>query len=432
MKKFHLVPSKQAQSGQAILLIAMATIALSAVLGLAIDGGGLFFLHRDSQNAVDAALVASLYAMCTGNRSDANYEQRIIDAGIEAARVNGFQTGSNGAVVTVDPTYQPPGTTRDYYVRVSILATKPSYFIQLVYREPLTVFTAGAGYCQPTRNNLLPPNSAIISFRKTSECNLGNGESIGNTGTSDIYVHNSGIFANSDNASCAIMGRGSSSFTVEGTCTAVGNFNSSDLDCDSEVEGADQLVDANPLSDIDPPECVAGAHYTAGGAAPGTYASWDISGEFHLEPGIYCVNDIRLGSHGHLTGDGVVIYMPPDNGGITVNGHGSGNLKAPTAATCIEDVTCQWIDLLLWSDVTNPDGNVIENDPIHMNGGSDDQWWGMVYAPGSECTMEGNQDTIFHGVYACYSVRGAGTQALDIYYELPDFLQIPPKVSISE
>ena len=124
--------------------------------------------------------------------------------------------------------------------------------------------------------------------------------------------------------------------------------------------------------------------------------------------------------------------MPPDNGGITVNGHGSGNLKAPTAATCIEDVTCQWIDLLLWSDVTNPDGNVIENDPIHMNGGSDDQWWGMVYAPGSECTMEGNQDTIFHGVYACYSVRGAGTQALDIYYELPDFLQIPPKVSISE
>lgn len=426
--------NRKQESGQAIILIAVATIALSAVLGMTIDGGGLFFLHRDSQNAVDAALVASLYAMCTGDRSDADYNQRIINAGVAAARVNGFEDGVNGTTVTIDPTYIPEGMTDEYYVRVSIMATKPSYFIQLVYQEPLTVFTSGAGYCQPTRNNLLPANTAIISFRSTSACNMGNGESIGNTGTSDIHVFNSGIFANSNNNSCAIMGRGSSSFIVEGPCTSVGNFNPSNLDCQGGTSMGEDPIDAHPLRDIDPPECVAGEHYTANGAAPGTYNSLSVDDNFVLEPGVYCINSIDMRSRDYLTGEGVVIYMPPGNGGIHFRGQATANLRAPTADNCIEGVTCQWIDLLIWADVAlNADDSVVLNgNEIHMNGGAENQWWGMVYAPGQECTMEGNQDSIFRGVYACYSVRGAGTSDLDVYYELPDFLQIPPKVSIAE
>lgn len=46
--------TQQLQSGQAIVLMALMMLGLMAALGLAIDGGGLFFLHRDTQNATDA------------------------------------------------------------------------------------------------------------------------------------------------------------------------------------------------------------------------------------------------------------------------------------------------------------------------------------------------------------------------------------------
>lgn len=429
----HSVSNVKAQSGQAIVLIALMMIGLMGVLGMAIDGGGLYFLHRDTQNAVDAALVAALYAKCAGNRAvdEATFFASIEAAGLRAAKQNGFEDGVNGVRVVVEPDYRPPNTNQQNYVRVSITAPKPSYFIQLVYPEPLEVTSSGIGYCQPSHQSLLPPNSAIIAFRSTSACNMGNGEAIGNTGSSEIYVHNSGIFSNS-NSSCAIMGRGSSTFIVEGPCQAVGQFDGSKLQCDSEVENLSPLASMNPLHNLPRPACVPGEHYTASGAAPGTYDSWDIKGEFHLERGVYCVREIKMNAKGHLTGEGVILYMPPGNKGIRINGQGSGNLSAPTRENCIENVTCDWIGLLIWSDVNSPNGDVVENGPIHMNGGSEDTWRGMVYAPGSECTMEGNQEAQFHGVYACYSVRGAGTQLLNVWYEFPEFLNMPPKISITE
>ncbi len=52
----------QKQSGQAIVLIAVLLTALIGALGLAIDGGGMYLLYRDAQNAVDAAALTSAYA----------------------------------------------------------------------------------------------------------------------------------------------------------------------------------------------------------------------------------------------------------------------------------------------------------------------------------------------------------------------------------
>lgn len=431
--------TRASQQGQAIVLLAFMMVGLSGMLGLAIDGGGLFFLHRDTQNAVDAALIASLYAKCTAGAYDPNPEARIRFAAMEAAKANGFVDVSEGgtAQISVDTHYQPPGTAGQQYIKVSIIATKPSYFIQLVYHEPLTVTTSGVGYCEPSRLGLLPGDSAIIGFRNTSACNMGNGEAVANTGTSYMRIHDSGVFSNSNNASCALDGRGTSRFIVDGACQTVGGFNPSNISCGLTATGQQPLPNMNPLRDIDRPVCVPGQNYIRDGsnkiigANPGTYDQWDIKGVFNLNPGVYCIDDIRMNSQGRLNGNGVILYMPPGNDGITINGQGMGNLKAPTLDNCIPNVTCPWAGLLIWSDVSNRNGGVVENDPIQLNGGSGNVWFGMVYAPGSECTMEGNQKAEFFGVYACYSVRGAGTQDLDIYYEFPEFLKVPPKVSIT-
>lgn len=90
----------QAESGQAIVLLMLALVALIGITGLALDGGGLYFLSRDAQNATDAAVLAATYARCT-NASPAD----VVAAGIAAAAENGFRNGLDGRRVEV---YNPP------------------------------------------------------------------------------------------------------------------------------------------------------------------------------------------------------------------------------------------------------------------------------------------------------------------------------------
>ena len=59
----------KAEAGQIIIIIAFLMVAMIAMLGLAIDGGGLLFLQRDVQNAGDAAIVAATYAQCSGGNA---------------------------------------------------------------------------------------------------------------------------------------------------------------------------------------------------------------------------------------------------------------------------------------------------------------------------------------------------------------------------
>lgn len=143
----------QAQSGQAIVLIALVIVALIAILGLAVDGGGLYFLQRDAQNATDAAVIAAAYARCAANKltSDpAAIAAMVQSAGEDAATRNGFTNGQGGRTVTIqNPAPDSSHPTDNRYVQVDITATKPSYFIQLVYKDPLKVSVRAIGYCQP-------------------------------------------------------------------------------------------------------------------------------------------------------------------------------------------------------------------------------------------------------------------------------------------
>jgi len=131
---------RENEQGQAIVLIAMLMIVLLAITGLAIDGGGMFLLQRDAQNAASSAVLDAAFALCTNG----NVEY----AGLTNARLNGFAANNVDTWVSV---YNPP---RDLayignpaYVEVEIEAIKPSYFIQIVYREPLVVKVNAIAEC---------------------------------------------------------------------------------------------------------------------------------------------------------------------------------------------------------------------------------------------------------------------------------------------
>lgn len=137
----------KAQSGQAIVLIALIAVALIAALGMAIDGGGLYYLRHEASNATDAAVLAATYAICAGSIDP-------VQSGLDAAADNGFNNDGVGNTVTVTYPYTSPeisAALSSYHVGVSIFAIKPSYFIQLVYDDPLSVTTNAVGYCKPAR-----------------------------------------------------------------------------------------------------------------------------------------------------------------------------------------------------------------------------------------------------------------------------------------
>lgn len=125
------------ESGQAIVLIALLMIAMLAVTGLAIDGGGMFLLQRDAQNAVDAGTWAATYALCSGGD--------IAEAAGNAVRANGFDPSN--LTITTPITHRTDVANPEEYVRLELTAEKTAYFIQIVYRGPLIVTTSAVGHC---------------------------------------------------------------------------------------------------------------------------------------------------------------------------------------------------------------------------------------------------------------------------------------------
>ncbi len=129
------------EKGQAVVLMALMMVGLLGALGLAVDGGGYFFMWRDAMNAADAAALSASYAHCTNGD--------MVSAGKQAAAENGF---FNEDPTSVDVNYPPTlgqakGDPR--YVEVVIETVKPAYFIQLVYREPLRITASAVGICIP-------------------------------------------------------------------------------------------------------------------------------------------------------------------------------------------------------------------------------------------------------------------------------------------
>ena len=140
---------RQTESGQAIVLIALFMVVMLAMVGVAIDGGGLFLLWRDAQNAVDTAALQAAYDKCTS--SNPSTWQGI---GLEAADINGFDATDDGDTIGEDYSADVKEVIVDLktvdgteYVHVEINAVKPAYFIQLVYSGPLEVTAEALVYC---------------------------------------------------------------------------------------------------------------------------------------------------------------------------------------------------------------------------------------------------------------------------------------------
>lgn len=153
-----------AQTGQVIILMAFGMIALLAVLGLAIDGGRLFYLERDAQNAADAAAMAAAYALCSGGN--------VVQAGETAAADNGFTSSEIQVTTPVDASLIPAGDDVDDYVQVVISSDIPSYFIHLVYGGDLGVSIDALGNCDSGFDPLTDGAAVMGTHGCTDNCDV--------------------------------------------------------------------------------------------------------------------------------------------------------------------------------------------------------------------------------------------------------------------
>ena len=159
--------------GQVLIIVALAIVALVAAVGLAIDGGRLYELRRQAQNAADAAAMggtnelADMISKCEAGTSANNL--RVAEAVLEFAALNGVDESSPDGDVTawyvdkqsvrldwVGAGGIPAGSTG---VGVSLVATDTTTFMRVVGQSHIVASgeaTAMAGRVTGMGGAILP------------------------------------------------------------------------------------------------------------------------------------------------------------------------------------------------------------------------------------------------------------------------------------
>ena len=293
------VKAHGAESGQAIVLIALVMVVLLGMLGLAIDGGGMYFLWRDAQNADDAAVLAAAYARCTNGD--------FVHAALQAAAQNGFDNnGTTNKVAIYSPPIVGSALGKPNYVQVDITAQKKPYFIQLVYKGPLQVTTRAVGFCNPP----LDPSTVPAVFAGSLTCQ------------NAIHWTNStsriegGLFSNND----ILMSGGGNGNTIIGDSGAVSTVDYRPQNSDWYTSDGTPTTPTNNAAPKTDPLSLQLADYAPGGTSAtraklykAIFSSaddpdykngtWKPDGGKQLE-GLYYVNgDVSIGTGVIVDGD---------------------------------------------------------------------------------------------------------------------------------
>ena len=122
---------KRRQAGQAIVLVAAAVLVLTAILALAIDGGGIYLERRQLQNAADAGALAGAEKLWTSSPPNyaAMHSQALAtigkNLGISTGGVLPTNTASGGSPWPLSPNYTITVQATIYTYRVTLQHTHP-------------------------------------------------------------------------------------------------------------------------------------------------------------------------------------------------------------------------------------------------------------------------------------------------------------------
>jgi len=397
MKK--LMPSTQ--SGQALVMIALAAIGLFAFAALAIDGSAIFSDRRHAQNAADTGVLQAALTKVRGG----DWE---ID-GLARAESNGYDdNGITNDVLFYSPPIDGPYQGNDQYIQVKIRSDVKLFFARIIGRQKATNHVEAIARAAVPEVTTWFDGKALVSVMKGCRSSGDPHDPFVVGGNGTTIVNNSGIFVNST-CEPAFEDNGNSNLvtTSQGVCVVGG--------VEPGVNGVNPPPDDHCSSQIDPakyqlinPQCDNPGSITGSG---GNYEAWpgyfnrtgnqtfpDVSpsGNLKLHKGIYCLeNGISLNSNWNITTDvngndlhdadseGVLFFIP--DGDVTFNGGSELHLHA--ISSLYGNFPERFLNYLIYIPPTN-EANVT----ITGNNGS--TFTGTILAPASHITLDGSGNTI--------------------------------------
>ena len=196
----------RSESGQAIVFIAIAIVAMFGFVGLAVDGGRVFSEQRRAQNAADAAAYAAAMAAVEGEDP--------YQAALTQAAVNEFTDTDTGedADLPVDVIVNNPPTQGQYagddeYYEVIVRGRVDGSFSRVIMINELPIEAYAVVHAKTDADGLgdnaihaLDPDDTAMEFKGTVNVYVKGGNIMSNgaiekRGSSgDILVEEGGIY----------------------------------------------------------------------------------------------------------------------------------------------------------------------------------------------------------------------------------------------
>jgi Flp pilus assembly protein TadG len=368
------MPEKRQERGQALILIVFGIVAIISLVGLALDGAHAFADRRQAQNAVDAAAMAAAIARVS--------QQNFRDAAIYQIKNNGFLNDGVNSNLEV---YQPPmdgnyscqvrPTDCKNFIQVKLTSKINTWFAPVVGVSSITNQVSAVAQANSSIREPFYDGSAIVALSET------NCRAVEFTGNSTTVITGSGIFVNSNcnnqpvtNPQKAFYSDGNG-FVQAPWIKVVGgaHFSSNSLNLERPlVTGAVPVLDIKSEYDLPAPICGAGGMVDPLNptvALPGAYDDFPPDGVKSMEPGVYCVGNLKI--HDDLVGGDILFVL---SGGVRMDGNAYISLKAKTEG--------DFAGLLMYMPPSH-------QQQITIDGNSGSEFSGLILAPSSHITIQG-------------------------------------------
>jgi len=443
---------RSSETGQALIVIALAAVALFGFMGLAIDGTARYSDRRNAQNAADTAALAAALAkvnaitagdsntplVCTSEdmstASDVCVE--LVLAGLDRADSNGYDTANSTVNVYSPPIngYYSTVSNSDDYVQVVITSHVKTTFMRVFGVTQSDNVVNAVAYMKEGRN--LTDGAMIIAYDPHPTCGSGvgsGGGSVDISGSSHVTLNGGGIFMNSQEA-CGFAGN-CPDLTITGGAgiNSVVSSSVDNIDQDGCSVTAPENFDGEALAipedvywpDV-PPECSMSGHptpYKFPGQILGTdgkmHDQWLIYPGFYTDfpqpalvsnksfiymaSGVYCIDPPGTQEVTWSTVDAAFLngstdstknpYASYNPDGVTLYIRQGGgfriNASSPTYLDATSSTSSEYKGYLFILE-----GNETDHPNCIINGGADIQLNGLIFAPYCEITVDGGSGTV--------------------------------------
>ena len=382
-------PRGTGESGQTILIVAVALVVLILAAGLAVDMGYLRYQRRLAQTAADSAAIAGAGQIVACNAGSVMCQSVQTEAQTNSS-YNGFTDGTDQTTVTIsNPPADGPHAGDNNYVEAFIARSVPSFFMKILGPSFLSYSISSRAVAYPG-----PGPSCIYALQGIE---MGGPTPIGVAINAPTCTFVDGGDLNLNQASHKLITSGT--VYAGGYTNGTGGFA---VVTPTPVKGT---APGNPLAYLSaaPPSMGAGATpcglytYCQGNYPSGIQISGGSTVTF--QPGTYVLGGNGLtisGSGGTVTGTGVTFYISDPGGAVSINDNENYDSDHCTATLSNFGNTVQLsapldTGLLFIQSQNNPSTITLNNgDTCNAQSINPSSYaWGVLYFPTAQLTLNG-------------------------------------------